>query len=621
MSFPELNPMQGSTVIRTKSDFSCLYPALLLTEALMYPFCRMNRMLPSLSTSFVCAAFAIALLFSFASVLPHILQRFDREYPFQGVEITVHDAEDHYSARVREIYDGNFLTSNVAAASPKDQAFLLPPLPELVIAGIGKLFFLDAPRALLFSKFYLAFALVLAMTGFLVLLTRRPWESLLAVTALLFVGALLGSPWDVKKWLFLEFPGFPPLRFTRPTSPLWHSTIFFGVLSLLSSWVSDRRRMTMVLASLLTSIRRYSSVFAWTYVGATMGVLFLWYLWKGEKVRIADMMIFLGVFLLLSLPCVFNYWETVHHPGYLDTLHRLGFIPRRAPMWSAWLTLFVIVSFFTKRVLPEAFPFVIALSVGGVIALNEHVLTGIFIMNHHYHWYFTGPVAQLFCVLFALVLLERFVPFSAFSKKCGVVALLLLGVSFGIHQQARAYLTHREANGREQQFAPLLQFLDERTKKGKVILIAGTDDPHWLILNYTSLELTGTKAASYLQTTEQLRDALFLDLWTGGLTAADAETRFFSDLRTLFGRGLHGIYYRELRGEDDYIPEEELQALVSAYRQYYELSLEEKIRKHALRYVLILPDAEETAALRSLRQVGSVIYEEGGYAVIELFSM
>ena len=586
-------------------------------------------MFPSLSKPFLCATFAVALLFSITSVLPHILQRFDREYPFQGIEMTLHDAEGHYTARVREVYDGYPRIANLVVAFPKNQASLVPSLPERVIAGIGKLFFLDAARALVFSKFYLAFALAVCMIAFLCSLTKRPWESLLAVTALLFVGALLGSPWDVKKWILLDFQSFPPLRFTRPTSPLWHSTIFFAALFLLSSWVSKRQRIMMVIAGALTSVLLYSSVYAWTSVGAIMSVLFVWYLWKRDRARMKDMLIFAGVFLLLGIPYFLNLWEAMHHAGYLDTARRFGFIPSRAPMFSAWLSLFLVFTLLTRKILPTALPFVAALSIGGVIALNEQVLSGMYIMNHHYHWYFTGPVAQLFCVVFALVLLQRCIafalgapagrPYVPFLKKWGTVLLLILGVSFGINQQTQAYLSHKESTGKEQLVAPLIRFLNENEEKGKAMLIVGEDDIHFLLLSYTSVELTGgTKAGAYLQTDAQLRDSLFLDLWAGGLTSADAQLRFFSDLRDFFGKGIHGIYYRELLGEGDFIPEEELQELVLAYRQYYQLPLKEKIQKHGLGSILILPDAKETAALGSLRAAGSPIYEEGGYTVIRL---
>lgn len=578
----------------------------------------MSQIFPSLSKHFLYATCGVAFLFSITSVLPHILQRLDNEYSFQGIEMTLHDAEGHYTARVREVYDGHLRISNMTSASPKDQAFLVPPLPELVIAGIGKLFSMDAARALVFSKFYLAFALTICMTGFLVSLTKRPWESLLAVTALLYVGALLGSPWDVKRWWLLDFESFPPLRFTRPTSPLWHSTFFFGVLFLLSLWVSRRRRIMMVLAGALTGVLLYSSVYAWTYIGAIMSVLLLWYLWKRDRNRVEDMLIFAVVFFLLGIPYFLNVWEAMHHPGYLETVRRFGFIPRRLPMFSAWLSLFLVFTFFAKKILPAALPLAAALSIGGLIALNEHVISGMYIMNHHYHWYFTGPVAQLFCVVFVLVLFQRYVPLTLHLRRGSFSLLLILGVSFGIHQQTRAYLSHRESAAQEQLYAPLIAFLDENLESGVATLLAGEDVPHWLLMSYTPVDLTGTKGTGYLQTDAELRDALFLDLWVKGLTPAEAEMRFFGDLQEYFGTGIHGIYYRELRGKDASIPAEDLHALVLAYNQYYQLSLEEKIQKHGLRYVLIFPDAKGTDALKSLRQRGTLVYGEGGYEVIAL---
>jgi hypothetical protein len=87
---------------------------------------------------FECIVILIAAVFAVVTVLPHILQRTDTRFAFRGVEIMPADAEIHYAARMREIYDGYWQTGGVFYAGFKHQPFLQPPFPEAVPALLAK---------------------------------------------------------------------------------------------------------------------------------------------------------------------------------------------------------------------------------------------------------------------------------------------------------------------------------------------------------------------------------------------------------------------------------------------------------------------------------------------------
>ncbi len=140
------------------------------------------------------SAFLLALLFAAAVLLPHVLQRFDTEYPFRGMEIMGTDAENYYAARVRDIADGFPSLGNAYYADLKDTPSVQPPLPEWIIATISRILHLDPVFGFVFCKGLFAFLLTIAMIGAFASMTGMPWLSLVAVSVLLFANALLNAP-------------------------------------------------------------------------------------------------------------------------------------------------------------------------------------------------------------------------------------------------------------------------------------------------------------------------------------------------------------------------------------------------------------------------------------------
>lgn len=565
---------------------------------------------------FIIVSAIIALLFAAVTLYPHFLQRVDTTYRFKGIELMATDAEQHYGARIREIVDGHFATSNVFYHAPKDQPYLLPPIPEATVAIPAKLFGIDPVAFFVWSKAISAAALVLILVAFFAYITKRRWESLLGVTALLFAGTLLGAPWDIVAFFRGDIE-YDFLRFVRPFNPLWSTPWFFAAVGFLACWIEKRATWKIILAALCTVVTLYSYFYAWSYIGAVMVLLTCWYVYKREWKRLHDLGIFLVIFLVLGIPYEWNLWQTMHHPDYPESSKRLGMALRHTPVAGIWSILFLILSFFSRRFWPRSWPLLPALAIGGLLVLNQQVITGKYLVPHHYHWYFIFPLASVSVLILILSMLDRYVRFT-WMKVIGSILLLLAAIFTGFFQQQKAYDGIREEWGEMQNWKPVIDALNADAKPGDTAFVSIMRFAD-LITVYTPLDVYAASDANhYLVPFKRAEDVLWFRFWLEGITPVAAQKRFYSDLKLELSTRIYAIYYRE--AADDYlaIPDDVVAAHVASYKKYFALPLEEKLTEYPLDYIVVLPTDPKTAALTSILGRSDKIYDQDGYQIWKL---
>ncbi len=572
--------------------------------------------MPSLRTPFVFTSLALGLLFAAAVLLPHALQRLDKQYPFQGIEMMAIDAENFYAARVREVADGFWSVGNAYYADLKDTPFVQPPLPEWTIAMMGRLLGLDPVMAFILAKGLFAFLLSLAMIGAFASMTGRRWESLIAVSLLLFANALLNAPWDLPAIVSGNLsPGF--LRFARPVNPQWPVTWFFLTLWIFSSWLKDRRTWTMVLAALTTLPMLYAYVYAWTYIAATIGILLLWFLWKRDWVRCRDLLVYGAMVVVAGIPYLWHLIGTARHPWYAASAMRQGLSPKREIVLGAGALLFVPLALFTRKLWPATWPFIVALAFGGLIVLNQQLLTGAYLVPHHYHWYFIQPLASVFFLVTTFALLTQFVP-RRILIAAGIL-ICTLAVVFGFGVQWEAYQQHRRAWGEKQQAAGLINFIHSIGYPGLVVTGVADGFVDDYVPVYTSADVYATLYAHlFLVPYSRTRDVFFFRLWLKGITPEEADRRLPTDLRTELSSALYAIYYREFAGDMNAIPDAEIATIARDYRQYWALSTDQKLTLYPLHLVVIQNGDANTPAVGELRDRGEVVYADSVYTVLSI---
>lgn len=560
----------------------------------------------------------LALLFASTVVLPNFLQRFDRQYPFQGIEMMATDAETHYAVRYHEILDGHHGLGNAYFSAPKDQPSLQPPIPEWTLAMLSRLTPFEAAFDFILFKGLSAFVVFIVAFFLAHAITGRRYESLASVTVMLFAAAAFSAPWNLIDVLSSgSFATFGWLRFARPVNPLWTMSWVYLTILFLSKWVRTAEIVWIVFAALTTSLLLYAYFYAWTYLLTIVGLLLLWYALHKDTKRLLHILLFFGIFALLGSIYFLHLAELTQHPWYLETSRRQGLIPSREPVFGVWMIVLIFLSVFGKRIAwKEQWPLVMALAFGGMIAMNQQLLTGQHLFPEHYHWYFVQPFGTLLAALLVLLTSREWLPVAAYR---GLIAgTIIFSVAFGFMQQRDTYETYRAEWGLKQVYAPVLAFVHNNLPADSVVhsLDSALVD---LVPVYTSMNVyTFSQAVNYLAPTERLRDVFFFTLWLAGFTPEDARTRFPTSMRWAVGSSIYAGYYRELGGNYDALPDELVLQHVKDYERYYALSFEEKMDLYPLDYVIVTPVDKQTLEYQQLLKGGNELYSANGYRVLAI---
>ncbi|MBP9773594.1 MAG: hypothetical protein KBD00_03110 [Candidatus Peribacteraceae bacterium] len=556
-------------------------------------------------------------LFAFACVLPHVLQVRDAQYPYQGIAIMPTDQEFYYAARVREVADGFWSVGN-AYRETKDTPGLQPAFPEWTIAMAGRIFGFDPVTAFLLSRIVLGFLVSFLFIGLFTALTRRKWEVLLAVAFLLFAGSILGSPWNIMSMLF-DVHAHDWLRFARPVNPQWSSAWFLLAVWLLHAWLTHRKAWQMPLIAMCTAVMLYSYVYAWTFMGVVLVCVFVQCALNKDTKRLLDFVWFGFIFFLLALPYAFHMHELVNNSLYAETAVRQGLVERRLPVFGVWATVLVLLIPFRKWLMPAGFGLVPAFAVAGIVTLNQQLITGQYLVPHHYHWYFVQPLASLFLVTGFFSLVSLYLP-KKWSVALGSL-LMLFFVAFGFVQQQRGYNDSAKYWGQLQQYAPVMQAIRQQGIGPRQVIFISNQSPILpdLTAVYTAADVYfAGNANGFLTSDARARNSYFMDLWLQGVTPEQAEKEFPTTRRFMLSSRVHSIYYRELLDDYSAIPDVEVAASIQAYKDFFALTTDEKIALHPMQFALFTPLDTKTDAWTDLLNHSNVLFQENGYVLAKI---
>ena len=509
-------------------------------------------------------------------MMPLVLQRYDKEYEYHGISIMGPDAETYYAARVREVYDGDPTAASAFYGGNKDVPYLQPPLPEMTIAYPAKLLHIDPVTMFQLSRVFWGFAVAVLFFLFVLAITGNEVVSFVSTALALFAGAILAAPWLLPDYFSPASHGFEFLRFSRVINPQFTVSWFLIAFLCISEWLKHRKKSLIVGAGLSVIILIYSYVYAWTLALATMGFLTLWFLWKRDWKRIKDLAIFWAIALLGLIPYFIHLHATTTHPWFATSSLRMGLVISHAPVIGVWSLVFIAVAFLSKKVWPKKWPLLPALSLGAIVALNQHVITGSFIVPHHYHWYFIQPLASLFAV--ALVLTY----FKTYLNKWIAGLLVIFSLFIATVQQWGAYQGARDLWGRLQFAAPVIAYIRDHAEPGDTVYASDKDILNMIPI-YTSADVyTSTNAMNVMAAPERPKEVYYFELWLNGVTPEQAEKELSTTRRIELSQRVYAIHYREALGAYDRIPDSVVQENISDYKKYYALSLKEKLTRYPL---------------------------------------
>ena len=512
-------------------------------------------------------AIFFALLTSILIIAPQIYFRFEHKNDgiYQGIELL---PDSPRSALTREVLDGHPGVANVYYKDGKDGPYLWQPLQPIVVGYMGKIFSLDINNTILLSRLVLPFVIFLLIYSFVLLFFR---DKLVALSGAALL--LLGDPILSYSGISRIIRGMSPDSFLRVASPVNPAMIylpFFAFLVVFWLFYKKQNWRYGIASAVLLGLNFYNYFYSWSWLYAFGGILILLSLfqkkWR-EATKLAS--VFLGG-LLIAIPYFINLYQATLYPTYGDASAHFGVVLSHAPMFVGFTVIGALIVFLVgfPREDREGYFFGLALLLTPFITQNQQIITGKVLQPAHYHWFFNKPLAVVFVLLVIFHLLNS--RGLHFYKKILATIIIAVSVFVGVFTQAVSYAHDSRDGGsiaiERQRYGPVMKWLSENGAKEAVVF--ANDEASHLTVIYTPLNVFYHRVAmnSLTATKERLLDVVFTIYRLRGVGAKDVREVFFAE-RVFISWNLHGIYYRELLGSYDAIPDEKIEEVIALYEK------------------------------------------------------
>ncbi|OGG45169.1 hypothetical protein A2673_03700 [Candidatus Kaiserbacteria bacterium RIFCSPHIGHO2_01_FULL_50_13] len=551
------------------------------------------------------AALALALIAAAITIAPHLMLWSEPGY--RGIEMMTLDAENHYMARIHEVYEGHPAITNTFLEN-KDLPYATPPLGEIVIAGFGKFFGLDAARAAIASKPLSVFIITLLIYALAFSLSRSRVAALIAAAfPTLGYNLIALSLAPVLDLIGSSPSGGPFLIFSRLVNPSISDIFLFGALVLMYRNLFEReaaRWWQVILLGALIGGSLYMSPYVYSFLGALLLIAWVWFLAQRDGTH-ARAAFFVGIIALVcSAPFVLNYAALHAHPDYETFSRFIGLAESRHLVLGFLLPLMaMLVAFMWPRDFPKkGRMFLLFACVAVFLALNQQLITGVSLHTGHYHWYITKPLAGIIAGLFIGGCIVRFVPVYFKHSVVAFVLGILIYNSMGFLAPWYAE-THREAV-ETQAYGPLVEYLGTRDVQEIVWSDVPTAD---FIPIYTAHSAPNSiNLGSYPIPQSFLDNRFFLEYRLRGVAPKDFEGTIRSEAAHVSAR-LWGLWLRETKGDETAIPEEEFSRIAADYAVFHKKSWSENF--DALDITLVAARTADRApydAIPALKETATV---------------
>lgn len=537
------------------------------------------------------SALVLALCIGACTVVPFVF--FTTDHAYRGVVMMGADAEEHYVARIQQVYAGYPALSNTFLPT-KGQPYAIPGLGEIMVAAVGHVTHMDAASVSVFSKFLFPFIIALLIYILAYTLFKSRGAALLGTAAAMLGDNLLSglSPWLAILHGSSEASGF--LTFARPINPEVSAVFLFGALLVLYRGFFERavpRTWEVVVVGVVTGASWYISPYAFTFLGMTIALLWIWSLLRRDHAFSMRTFATGAIALACLSPFVINYLHLHASPWYAALAMRQGVVHTHAPLLSVWLILLLgaVVFAWPKRYVASR-PFFIIATLALWILTEQQVVTGLSLQPGHYHWYVTKPLIGLIVGMYAAYVADRFLRRESLRVFAVGAVLTVLFYNAALVQTS-SYLAAYDTARAAQNYMPVLTYLNTRPHEETVWA-----DPtlSLYIPIYTEHNAPNNDySLFYLNPQSFYEDRLFLNYRLAGLSPDTALQTFTKD-RAAISLRLFGIYYRDAEGSYAAIPNSILSTLAQKYQTFYSRPVQDVFRELGIT-MLVVDDGTSTS--------------------------
>jgi len=525
-------------------------------------------------------AIFLAILTGVIVAYPQVYLRWDLGDSYQGIGLMgASDDESAWMSRVKEVQDGHPTFSSVHFKDGKNDPYLFQPLGTMIVAYSGKLFSLNINDTILLSRLFFPSLLYLIIYAFLFFFTKEKLISLSIPSVLLLAISIFNRGASLKPYYLL---------LTRPVNPAMTWIFFFGFLLFFWLFMERKQWRWGILSALMLGLSFYDFLYTWTFLYAFCGVFILIFLCQKKWQDIKKIAIVLFGSVLIAIPYFINLYQAATYPTFGEVGARAGLMGGRELSMGILppMLLVVFLIFFPKK-WKERYYFALALVITPFVILNQQLITEKALSPSHYHWYYHKPLALIFSLMIAFSFLSW--RKWQFAKKALAVFLIVISISLGIFVQSISYSASEETIVKIQKYGPVIDWLNENSKKEGVVF--SNDTIANLVVTHTSLNVFYHHSAKFslAATTERLINILFLYYRLDGVSESQAKEVFLRD-RADISWAIYGIYYRDLFGEYENIPDEIILDLVRRYQESFVAAtpdlFKEMLQKYEVNYLV-----------------------------------
>lgn len=548
------------------------------------------------------------------------------DFGYKGIDFFGSDAENYYVGQIQEIYDGRWSSGNVFLAENKNDPYVQQPLPAIIVALLGKILGLSAININLLTKFlFPALLTVIVYLFFSDLTGRKDVAVLMAVFVM-----LIQATWifiNPSSWLpFLlkgEFRGtdYNFISYARPINPQISSIFFFGYLLCIwrllfrtSEQLTEKSEKIYGIASaVILGLSFYIYFFTYSFLSVFNAVLFLWFLYSKDWLRLKKIFWVSIGGLVVAIPYFVNIVKMVTFPSYSQLAGRTGSADTRqfifSQVWWGVTALFLLL----YRGSREVKVFILAFLATAFLVTNQQLITGKTVpLVAHYHWYYIAPVGGAILIYLFFLYFEKVVAI----KVSRVVMALLLALFFyaGILYQRSSFAAQYDYFVFNQRYVPILSWLNENVQKESSIF--ANDVLSNLIPAYTRHDVyyAGLLTDS-LASEERIKQSFYAYLFLSGV-AKDSAKDFFHKNRMLVGSQIFSDYYRMKNGCYGCFSDSILDNLISEYRNFLDKDFVSELKKYQIDYAVW--DEEKNPEWQLDRFFREKVYEKDNIVIYKV---
>lgn len=529
-------------------------------------------------------ALILAFLVGVVLVSPQLYLLFDLGKAYHGVYLSGVDGHVYYP-RIQEIYEGNYKATSPAVFEYKNQPYAFPPLPEITVAGLAKLFSLNVSQAIIFSSFLFPFLLCLIFYFLFLKITHSKFIALTSAVAIILLSNFVFFPRNLLN-LVLRPSAVTLIPYNRPIHPQVSSVYFYFWLLLFWLSLQEAKKRYTILAGLIFGLLFYVYPFAWMFAFSLQGMVFLYFLVTKNFAKAKQIFTAAALGFGISVFYWLNFYRLVTHPLYQALQQHNGFYHSREPVWGwlLFLDLIFLVFLYRLRGRDNVFVLCAAAIATSIVLTNQQILTNFRFFPGHWYWYYITPFS-IFLVIFTLFSWLR-----GRSRLSYLFAAAIIGLAFlsGAISQRNYYRAEKPNAVSEQRYGEVFAWFEKNTKPQSVVL---ADDPFALLLPaYTSNNhyLADVRDVLSIIPEERLRHDFFVKIYLAGARTNNLD-QYINPKTPDFIQLLYGYYRRYAYGCDGpkcYAPEE-IETLKQEYREFLKTDFESELKKYRIDYLVI----------------------------------